>query len=200
LCAFFFFFFGFRGQARAQGVVAGDHIAAINGTDLVGSRHFEVARMLKEIPIGSEFTLKLTSPKSGMQVGQRTALAAGATKEVKPGEGRKTLRMKANGTAEVFNEVEDASLVAQNALITKIDTLLEQHIGIRDLELSRTMYNLAKDAKEADQFAGKLDEELTDFEFPDDFVLDVSGQAKQSKQAERKGGRDRRINQVDLFF
>ena len=28
-------------------------IAAINGTDLNGSRHFEVARILKEIPIGS---------------------------------------------------------------------------------------------------------------------------------------------------
>lgn len=147
----------------------GDHIASINGTDLMGCRHFEVARFLKEIPIGSEFTIKAVSPKSGMQVGQRTALAAGQSKELKPGEGRKTLRMKANGTAEV---VEEATGVDAER-IGKIDEMLEQYVGIRDLELSTTMYTLAKEAAEADVFAGQLDEQLGDFVFPDDFVLDV---------------------------
>jgi len=33
---------------------------------LIGCRHFEVAKALKEIPIGSRFTLKLIEPqKSG---------------------------------------------------------------------------------------------------------------------------------------
>lgn len=41
----------------------GDHIASINGNDLTGCRHFEVARMLKEIPIGAEFTLTVVEPK-----------------------------------------------------------------------------------------------------------------------------------------
>lgn len=41
----------------------GDHIQAINGTDLTGSRYFEVARLLKEIPIGSEFTVTAVEPK-----------------------------------------------------------------------------------------------------------------------------------------
>ena len=44
-------------------VAVGDHIASINGTDLTGCRHFEVARMLKEIPIGSEFSLTVVEPK-----------------------------------------------------------------------------------------------------------------------------------------
>ncbi len=40
----------------------GDHIEKINDTELIGSRHFEVAKMLKEIPVGSTFTLKLVEP------------------------------------------------------------------------------------------------------------------------------------------
>jgi hypothetical protein len=44
-------------------IAVGDHIAKINGTDLTGCRHFEVARMLKEIPIGSEFTMVCVEPK-----------------------------------------------------------------------------------------------------------------------------------------
>lgn len=40
----------------------GDHIEKINDQDLIGSRHFEVAKMLKDIPVGSTFTLKLVEP------------------------------------------------------------------------------------------------------------------------------------------
>jgi len=58
--------------------------------------------------------------------------------------------------------------------VTKIDDLLENFVGIRDSELSTTVYDLAKKATSDDVFAGSLDEQLTDFEFPDDFVLDVS--------------------------
>merc|ERR1711935_1144259 len=41
------------------------------------------------------------------------------------------------------------------------------------LELSQTIYDKAKAAGEADVFAEELDKALSDFEFPDDFVLDV---------------------------
>jgi len=50
-------------QSRVDKIGVGDHIAKINGTDLQGCRHFEVARMLKEIAIGSEFTIERVSPK-----------------------------------------------------------------------------------------------------------------------------------------
>lgn len=40
----------------------GDHIEKINEKNLVGSRHFEVAKLLKEIPVGTTFTLKLVEP------------------------------------------------------------------------------------------------------------------------------------------
>lgn len=145
----------------------GDHIKAINGTDLTGCRHFEVARMLKEIPIGSEFSLVLTEPKKAMQeIAPRGA--QGGTGTITAGSGKKTLRMKKDGSA-VVEDIDDK--VTQ--MVTKVDDMLENFVGIRDSELSQTIYDLATKAEEADIFAGLLDEKLADFEFPDDFVLDV---------------------------
>lgn len=47
-------------------IAVGDHIEKINGESLIGCRHFEVAKKLKEIPKGSTFTLRTVEPlKSG---------------------------------------------------------------------------------------------------------------------------------------
>jgi len=43
-------------------IKVGDHIEKINDTNLVGSRHFEVAKMLKEISVGDTFILRLVEP------------------------------------------------------------------------------------------------------------------------------------------
>jgi len=154
-------------MSKVKDIGVGDHIQSINGQDLTGCRHFEVARMLKEIPIGTEFTITKVEPKRAFDnIAPRGQLAA--PKDVKEGAGRKTLRMKKDGTAVV--EDEPSGEVATK--INQIDTLLESHVGIRDSELSTTLYHLAKGTQEADVFAGLLDEQLTDFEFPDDFVLD----------------------------
>lgn len=155
-------------MARCKNINVGDAILAINGSDLTNCRHFEVARMLKEIPIGSEFTLLNVEPKQSFEaISARGNIASAA--EPKAGDGRKTLRMKKDGTAVV----EEVASGAVQALINKIDEMLEAFVGIRDLELSTTMYDIAKESREPDLFAGKLDEKLSDFEFPDDFVLDV---------------------------
>ncbi|EGD76474.1 RGS-GAIP interacting protein GIPC [Salpingoeca rosetta] len=155
-------------MSKVANIGVGDHIASINGNDMTGCRHFEVARMLKEIPIGAEFTLTLVEPKKSLEAIAPRAQAAG-TGDVKAGAGKKTLRMKRNGTAVV----EDEPTTEVAAVVGKIDELLDQHVGIKDQELSTTIYDLAKASKAADDFAGKLDEELADFEFPDDFVLDA---------------------------
>lgn len=44
-------------------ISVGDMIEAINGQSLLGCRHYEVARLLKELPRGRTFTLKLTEPR-----------------------------------------------------------------------------------------------------------------------------------------
>lgn len=40
----------------------GDHVECINGRNIVGTRHYEVACMLKELPKDKSFTLKLVEP------------------------------------------------------------------------------------------------------------------------------------------
>lgn len=155
-------------MAGVPQVAVGDHILSINGTNLTGHRHFEVARILKEIHVGSEFTMQVIEPQKTFDaIAPRGQLAQ--PKELKPGEARKTLRMKANGTAVI----EDVPTDAIQTVISRIEELLEQYVGIRDQELSTSMFHMAKDAAKADDFAGQLDQNLSDFEFPDDFVLDV---------------------------
>lgn len=43
-------------------ICVGDHIECINGKNIVGTRHYEVARMLKDLPKNQTFKLKLLEP------------------------------------------------------------------------------------------------------------------------------------------
>lgn len=52
-----------------QLISVGDMIEAINGQSLLGCRHYEVARLLKELPRGRTFTLKLTEPRKAFGEG-----------------------------------------------------------------------------------------------------------------------------------
>jgi C-terminal processing protease CtpA/Prc len=47
---------------KLNDIKVGDHIEQINDKNLIGARHFEVAKMLKDIPVGVTFTLKLVEP------------------------------------------------------------------------------------------------------------------------------------------
>jgi C-terminal processing protease CtpA/Prc len=43
-------------------IKVGDQIEAINDKNLIGARHFEVAKILKEIPVGTKFEMRLVEP------------------------------------------------------------------------------------------------------------------------------------------
>ena len=49
--------------SREATVCVGDLIESINGRRMVGSRHFDVAKMLKDLPLYSEFSLRLVEPR-----------------------------------------------------------------------------------------------------------------------------------------
>ncbi|NWH24369.1 GIPC3 protein, partial [Grus americana] len=51
------------GYAFIKTVCVGDSIEAINDHTIVGCRHYEVARMLRELPRAQPFTLRLVQPK-----------------------------------------------------------------------------------------------------------------------------------------
>lgn len=74
---------------------------------MVGKRHYEVARMLKDIPTGATFTLRLVEPmNSGFQgIGPRNGTKGAGNKKSGYGTGKETLRFKANGNAAIEDQV-----------------------------------------------------------------------------------------------
>ncbi|CAF3477353.1 unnamed protein product [Rotaria socialis] len=153
---------------RLQNLVkVGDHIEKINDTSLAGTRHFQVAKMLKDIPVGSTFKLRLIEPNTfGFQIEppQRRRKAGGDIKN-----GTKTLRFKADGKASI-EEVDDVMVKA----IERINGLLETYMGINDSELAHQIWDLAENKSNPSDFTLAInDSELGSFNFTDDFVFDI---------------------------
>ncbi|XP_005083670.2 PDZ domain-containing protein GIPC2 [Mesocricetus auratus] len=150
-------------------ICVGDHIESINGENIVGWRHYEVAKKLKELKKEEHFTLQLIEPKKAFEIGPRSK--AGKTSADKIATCRGTLRLRSKGPATV----EELPSEAKAKAIEKVDDLLELYMGIRDTDLATTMFEAGKDKSNPDEFAVALDETLGDFAFPDEFVFDVWG-------------------------
>ncbi|XP_022240370.1 PDZ domain-containing protein GIPC1-like [Limulus polyphemus] len=161
----------------------GDHIEKINGKTLVGCRHFEVAKALKEIEKGSTFTLRLVEPlKAGFShIGPRTG--SGCGKKGEYGSGRETLRLRAKGPATVEIAPDDVTTTA----IEKINSLLESFMGINDTELATQIWELGQDKSNPSQFVTAVDNsDLEAFGFTDNFVFDLWGAISDAKAGRLK--------------
>ncbi|XP_030311502.1 PDZ domain-containing protein GIPC2 [Calypte anna] len=158
-------------------ICVGDHIETINGKNVSDCRHYEVAKMLKDLEKGQVFKLQLIEPmKAFEKLGPRSK--GGALTQAKISKGRETLRLRTKGPATV----EEMPTEAEEKAIKKVDELLETYMGIRDIELAATMVEAGRDKKNPDEFAVALDETLGDFAFPDEFVFDVWGAIGDAKQ------------------
>lgn len=158
-------------------ICVGDHVECINGRNIVGTRHYEVARMLKELPRDKSFTLKLVEPMKAFEMLEPRSKGAKPT-DNRIGTGRGTLRLRSKGPATVEEEPTEF----EEKAVKKVDDLLESYMGIRDTELAATMVEVGRDKKNPDEFAMALDETLGDFAFPDEFVFDVWGAIGDAKQ------------------
>lgn len=47
---------------KDMGIHVGDHIESINGENVVGCRHYDVARKLRDVPVDSEIVFGLVKP------------------------------------------------------------------------------------------------------------------------------------------
>ncbi|XP_043510439.1 PDZ domain-containing protein GIPC3 isoform X2 [Frieseomelitta varia] len=153
-------------------IEVGDHLEKINSTSLIGKRHFEVAKMLKEIPMGETFTLRLVEPlKNGFaNIGPRGDMRKG--KKSGYGTGKETLRFKADGSAQIIQEVDNTATIG----IEKINVILESFMGIYDTELATQIWELAEDKRNSSEFAEAIDNsDLEAFGFTDDFVIELWG-------------------------
>ncbi|XP_074611317.1 PDZ domain-containing protein GIPC3-like [Acropora palmata] len=165
-------------------ICVGDHIRGINGRPVVGIRHYDVARMLRDLPVGEEITFELAEPVRGFEgIGPRTT-SRGPTSADSPeaskavGSGKATLRLRSKGPPVV--ETQEASAWEVKAA-QKIDDLLESFLGIRDPDLAETLVTKSKALNNPSDFAMAVDEEFADFQFPDDFIFDIWGAISDSK-------------------
>ncbi|KAJ1532071.1 hypothetical protein ONE63_000701 [Megalurothrips usitatus] len=154
-----------------QYIQVGDHIEKIDRVSVVGRRHFEVARMLKEIPKGTTFTLRLVEPlKAGFSnIGPRSGPRQGKGTF---GSGKETLRLRGNGNAQI-EEMPDPSM---QLAIDHINGLLENFMGINDSELATQIWEKAEGKSNSMDFAEAIDSsDLEEFGFTDDFIIELWG-------------------------
>ncbi|XP_017880046.1 PDZ domain-containing protein GIPC3 [Ceratina calcarata] len=157
---------------KVKVIEIGDHLERLNSVSLIGKRHFEVAKMLKEIPKGATFTLRLVEPmKNGFaNIGPRGDAKKG--KKSGYGTGKETLRFKADGSAQIIEKVDDAAAIG----IEKINVILESFMGIYDTELATQIWELAEGKCNSIDFAEAIDNsDLEDFGFTDEFVIELWG-------------------------
>ncbi|KAK7603714.1 hypothetical protein V9T40_003713 [Parthenolecanium corni] len=157
---------------RIEYIQVGDHIEKINDESMVGRRHFEVAKHLKEIPRNSLFTLRLVEPlKAGFcNIESRSSSRRG--KKVSYGTGKETLRFKSNGSVQIENAPNSIVQVG----IDSINQLLENFLGINDDELATQIWETADGKLNSMEFADAIDNsDLEELGFTDDFIIELWG-------------------------
>ncbi|KAM9516331.1 PDZ domain-containing protein GIPC3 [Guaruba guarouba] len=165
---------------RIQAVCVGDSIEAINDHSIVGCRHYEVARMLRELPRAQPFTLRLVQPKKAFDmIGQRTR-SSKALGEGRASSGKETLRLRAQGPAVL----EEGPGPCEEEAMRRVDDLLEGYMGIRDSELASSMVEVAQGSGCAAQLAQGLASLLGDCAFPQDFVAEVWAAARPPREGQ----------------
>lgn len=163
---------------RIEHICVGDHIEKLNGLNMVGKRHYEVARMLKDIGTGETFTLRLVEPiRSGFSgIGPRSQSRASSSSAGSGGRnygsGKETLRFKANGNAQIEPKFDEATAAGVEA----INNLLESFMGINDTELASQIWELGEKKSNSMDFAEAIDNsDLESFGFTDDFIIELWG-------------------------
>ncbi|KAF5298114.1 hypothetical protein FQA39_LY02538 [Lamprigera yunnana] len=151
-------------------IEVGDHIEKLNDINVVGKKHYEVAKILKEIPKGNMFTIRLIEP---MKTGFSSIAPKSAPKGTKKGygTGRETLRFKANGKAAIEEQDDE-----RDAGVDKINAILETFLGINDSDLATQIWEMGVGKPNSMDFAEAIDaSELEEFGFSDDLIIELWG-------------------------
>lgn len=167
-------------MSHIEGVYVGDHIEKVNDISMVGRRHYEVAKMLKEIKRGDQFSVRLVEPiKSGfMEIGGKSS---GGRKSSSYGNGMKTLRLRSKGSATV--EVPDDTV---NVAVEKINALLETFLGISDTELAQSIWETGSQETNPSDFVTALqNSDLCQFA-EESFMFDLWGAINDAKEGRLK--------------
>ncbi|KHJ75772.1 PDZ/DHR/GLGF domain protein [Oesophagostomum dentatum] len=146
----------------------GQLIEKIDGINVTGMRHYEVVRILRNMPIGKTFTMRVVSPKeSGFQlIAPRNSLA----RKRLMCNGQRTLRFKVDGNVVI----EEGTL--DREMIKRLNEVLDSYLGVQDDQMAQALWDLALTCETLPELTKAVREsELSVFGFPDDLILDIWG-------------------------
>ncbi|NWR60126.1 GIPC1 protein, partial [Bucorvus abyssinicus] len=145
---------------RIPVISVGDMIEAIDGRSLVGARHYEVAKMLKELPRGRTFALQLTEPRKAF-----AGLGPPGHSSPWVSAGRPLGVPMSPQPPPWWSWAGTPGTSSATGCPLRVPTV----------PAAATMVELGRDARDPDALAQALDSQLGDFAFPDEFVFDVWG-------------------------
>ncbi|KAK5970647.1 PDZ domain-containing protein [Trichostrongylus colubriformis] len=155
--------------SRARPALAiGQLIEKIDGINVTGMRHYEVVRILRNMPVGKTFTLRVVSPKqSGFQ---QIAPRSLTTHKQSINDGMRTLRFKANGGVVIEEGAVD------KVMIDRLNDILDSYLGVQDDQMAQALWDLAMTCETLPQMNKAVREsELSVFDFPEELVFDMWG-------------------------
>uniref|UniRef100_A0A4X2KYC9 GIPC PDZ domain containing family member 2 n=1 Tax=Vombatus ursinus TaxID=29139 RepID=A0A4X2KYC9_VOMUR len=158
-------------------VCVGDHIEEINGQNIVGWRHYDVAKMLKELKKEQSFSLKLIEPKKAfgeyLQCSMSLCHRLASDRSRRGGRPWGTLRLRSKGPATVEELVAGPGPRSREGIRPPRFRERWCAFGVR-----------VEAGLNPNEFAVALDEALGDFAFPDEFIFDVWGAIGDAKQGQ----------------
>lgn len=160
----------------------GQLIEKINGESMLGKRHFEVARVLRNLPIGSAVTLFLVCPLQS--AGVVTAKGKKEKKKINYAEMTGTIRFKSNGLVTVNSVQEEAP---EKEIIAKLNSVFDSYLGVQDDQLAMRVWEEASKCTGLSELSDAIAKtELSIFEFPEELVFDMWGIIGDWKRCQQK--------------
>ncbi|VDK38855.1 unnamed protein product [Taenia asiatica] len=149
-------------------ICPGDLIECINGRSFINSRHMDVVRYLKELPLDRDIVLRLISP-------EKSALP-GVSRRNKRQDvyGSQTIRFAAAGIAireglsALCQTSDDRHGLSQGEMILlrRLAEIVEDFIGIADEDLAQSIYDLECRCATKEDFFELLKKQHSEFNFP----------------------------------
>ncbi|VDM32685.1 unnamed protein product [Hydatigera taeniaeformis] len=155
-------------EQQPNSICPGDLIECINGRSFINSRHMDVVKYLKELPLNSNIVLRLISP-------EKSLLPGVSRRHKRPGaQGLQTIRFTATGAditealSALCQTSDDRSGLSQGqmVLLRRLAETVEDFIGIADEDLAQSIYDLECRSATKEEFFELLKKQHSEFNFP----------------------------------
>ncbi|KAL7672054.1 hypothetical protein ACOME3_006952 [Neoechinorhynchus agilis] len=160
-------------RVHSEYILPGDYIQKIDQVSCEGKRHYQVTKILRDIPLNTKFVIRLIEPVKNGFVG--ISFSKNLRKQNKQilndSENLQTIRIKSDGEPLVQTQT-----TKEMKIVDAVNALVEQFMGISDVTLAQSIRDVANQAHNPSDFVELINQsELSVFEFPIEFIFDIWG-------------------------